>query len=84
MIRKADKGAAIIVENLTDYISKGKEHLDNEKTYKKLDKDPTQALVKSINLTIESLANQGVIDAETRAFLLREPEEVRPRINVFS
>ena len=44
---------------------------------------PTQALVKSIISTIECLANQGVIDAETTTFLLREPEEVRPQLMYF-
>ena len=83
IIRKADKGAAIIVENVNDYITKGLEHLNDENTYKRLDKDPTQALVKSINSTVESLANQGVIDAETTTFLLKNPEEVRPQLMYF-
>ena len=33
VIRRAHKGAAIIVEDVNDYITKGQEHLDDENTY---------------------------------------------------
>ena len=42
MIKKADKGSAIVVMNTSDYIIEAERQLSNSKAYKRLTEDPTE------------------------------------------
>ena len=44
VIKKADKGSAVVVMNTTDYLRKGYRQLNDEIFYTKLDHDPTHRI----------------------------------------
>jgi hypothetical protein len=48
MIKKADKGSAIVVMNTSDYITETERQLSNSKAYKRLTEDPTEQYCKEI------------------------------------
>lgn len=76
VIKKADKGACIVIENRSDYIEKGLSHLADRRTYKPLEYDPTTHLSEQILAYITNLKSLGYIDEITATFL--EPtNEVR-------
>ena len=42
ILKKADKGSAVVVMNTTDYLREGYRQLSDPKFYQKLKEDPTQ------------------------------------------
>ena len=76
VIKKADKGACIVVEDRDSYVSNGLAHLHDPHTYQPLEGDPTQALAKRIDQYIIELHERGFVDSDTRNFLIA-PEDVR-------
>ena len=58
---KADKGGALVIMDVKDYVSEVNRQLDDEQFYKKLTNDPTQVYVECINTTIERFKEEGVI-----------------------
>ena len=61
IITKADKGGAVVIMDVKDYIDEAKRQLDNENCYKKLTNDPTKMHAKCINNTIDQFKNEGII-----------------------
>lgn len=55
VIKSADKGSCIIVQDSTTYIKEGFEHLSDPNTYTRLLGDPTPFLVESINSLIDNI-----------------------------
>ena len=53
IIIKADKGGAVTILNLEDYITDAYKQLNNTQCYKKLTHDPTYQRAKTINDTID-------------------------------
>jgi len=78
VIRNADKGSGIVVEDRVNYIRDGLAHLSNESTYQRVDTDPTKKLGEAINEFTKALHNKGVIDSIERDYLLF-PESRSPR-----
>lgn len=84
VIKKADKGSAIVVENTTDYIKDGLNHLSDTVIYKQIDNDPTRTLVDAINIFVRTLHKKGYIDVHTKDFLsFNEPGKVRTQMLYF-
>ena len=48
VIKKADKGSWIVVQDSSTYVAEGKSHLGDSSTYKPLDADPTASIAKAI------------------------------------
>lgn len=69
VIKNADKGNGIVIENTTDYKLNGLRHLQNKNIYQELEADPTQVIAQEINNSIESLHEAGYIDDTTKEFL---------------
>ena len=82
VIKKADKGACIVIEKMSAYIENGLNHLADERTYRPLDCDPTEHLCEQIVAYITNLANLGYIDETTEKFL-RPVTEVRTQLYFF-
>ena len=76
VIKKADKGACIIVESVESYVNNGLTHLQDTNIYQPLDGDPTPALSRRINQYVDELHDRGFVDKDTRNFLIA-PEDVR-------
>ena len=55
MIKKADKGSNVVIQNVDDYIKEGLKQLGDEKFYEKLDYDPTEEFRNKINKELECM-----------------------------
>ena len=60
IITKADKGGAVVVMDVKDYINES--HQPNRDHYKILNKDPTTTNAKLINETIQRLKNEKLLN----------------------
>ena len=69
VIKKADKGSCIVVQDRSTYVSDGKAHLADTSTYKPLDSDPTPSIAKAIGEVVDSMKEAGYIDTHTHAYL---------------
>ena len=61
VIKKADKGSAVVVMNTTDYLREGYRQLNDTNFYTKLDHDPTQRIGQKIADTLTKMHNKGLI-----------------------
>ena len=77
IIKKADKGSLVIVEDRESYTKQGLEHVQNPNVYTPLEGDPTPSIVNEINDTLRTLYDMGLFDRETYNFLVRDPKKVR-------
>ena len=62
VINKADKGSTIVVQAKADYIRDGLEHLNDPRTYKKLEGDPTKSICCGINQLLYKFYNEGTLN----------------------
>ena len=53
IISKADKGGAVVIVDVTDYIKEAERQLNNTENYRKLQEDPSATNMKLVNDTIE-------------------------------
>ena len=58
VITKADKGGAVNIVDVRDYIKEAERQLNNTENYRKLQEDPTATNIKLVNDTIERFKNQ--------------------------
>ena len=61
VIKKADKGSAVVVMNRKDYIREGYRQLSDEKFYKKLDSDPTPEVTTKITEIVQDMLDEKLI-----------------------
>ena len=71
IITKADKGGAIVIVGVKDYIKETEWQLNNTKNYRKLQEDPTTTNMKLVNDTIERIKNQKLINQKVAESLKR-------------
>ena len=83
VIKRADKGSCIVVENTFDYKKEGNKHLDDIQIYKPLREDPTKAIVTTINEAIEHFYKNGPLDFYTREYLKQDPTQTRTQLLYF-
>jgi hypothetical protein len=53
VIKPADKGSAVVVMDIVDYIEEANRQLTDERIYKKLDSDPTEELGTKITQELD-------------------------------
>ena len=61
IIKKADKGSAVVVMNTTDYLREGYRQLSDTKYYTKLIDDPTDTIAKNVTKTLAQMKHKGLI-----------------------
>ena len=83
VIKRADKGSCIVIEDTTNYITEGLTHLTQPEIYKPLTEDPTPAIVNSIATAIQHFYQHGPLDYYTYKHLLPDPENTRTQILYF-
>jgi hypothetical protein len=66
VIKPADKGGCIVIQNKEDYIREGMRQLNNKDHYRKLATDPTIQFNNDINKIISEANRNNVIDARTK------------------
>ena len=62
IIKKADKGAAVVIVDVKGYIKEVERQLNNTENYRKLREDPTTTNIKLVNDTIERFKKQKLIN----------------------
>lgn len=79
VVKKADKGSKIVVEDKDNYVSDGLAHLADREIYEKVDEgDPTPQLALAINAYIKVVHNKGYISDGMKEYLtFTEPENTR-------
>ena len=75
IIKTADKGSCIVVENTFDYKKEGIRHLDDIQIYKPLRDNPTKAIVTTLNKAIEHFYKNGPLDFYK--YLKQDPTKTR-------
>ncbi len=65
IVLPADKGRTTVVMDREEYINKANELLQDNSTYKKLDKNPTKTTTSHINKKLKSLKDQRKLDNKT-------------------
>ena len=73
VVKQADKGSGIVVEDTNRYIEDGLDHLADQTIYEKIDQDPTEPLAREINNFVKYMYNRGIIDSTTRDYLTFQP-----------
>ena len=74
IIKQADKGGSIVIQNTTDYIHEAQRQLSDTNTYQKLTKDPTVEHNELINQRIDQLTqNLEIIMKMTKALKNEKP-----------
>ena len=61
IIKKADKGSAVVVMNTTDYLREGYRQLSDIKYYTKLPNDPTDTIADNVTKTLTQMRHKGLI-----------------------
>ena len=79
IIKPADKGGAIVIQDKCNYIAECQCQLSNETHYKKLPYDPTQELNNKILRTLSTAVHLEDITEEESIYLFRD----NPRISNF-
>lgn len=69
VIKSADKGSGIVVEDREGYVRDGLAHLSDTRIYERVDSDPTGALAQAINVYVNTMHNRGIIDKITKDYL---------------
>ncbi|RLU24139.1 hypothetical protein DMN91_004349 [Ooceraea biroi] len=68
-VTKADKGNVTVVMDRCSYFTRMNELLDDQTTYKKLVKDPTNRLMSKVNDLVKIWLSSGLIDESTHKWL---------------
>lgn len=64
VIKKADKGSCLVVENTSDYITDGEAHLADDRIYQEIPGDYTESITNSINALVRSAFAKGAMHAD--------------------
>jgi hypothetical protein len=64
-ISTADKGGAVVVQDVSDYLQEISRQLDNQLHYKKIPSDPTPGIARISNKLVDELHLKGYIDENT-------------------
>ena len=75
VIKSADKGSGIVVEDTDKYVTDGLAYLSDQKIYREIDQDPTPQLAKAINRYMTSMHKRGTIDQTTKDYLTFKEDE---------
>ena len=70
VIKKADKGSAVVIQNRDDYIDEGKSQLSNGKFYQKMNSDLTISHNEMVKKQLFDMTTRGEITKTVRDYLL--------------
>ena len=76
VIKEADKGSSIVVQDRELYVQECTRQLDNRAHYKKLSKDPTSTFSKAVVKALDKAYQVGLIDSEMNLAL--RPKNPKP------
>ena len=73
IIKKADKGSTVVIQDRQKYIDTGLEHLSDKNTYSELEEDQTKQVAEEVTQTVRAMYQEGHIDKPTAEYLLPPP-----------
>ena len=76
IIKKADKGSTVVIQDRQEYIETGLQHLSDRDTYNELQEDQTKQVAEEVTQAVRSMYQEGHIDKPTAEYLL-PPRMVR-------
>ena len=76
ILKKADKGSAVVCMNTSDYVHEILRQLSNKESYTKLNNDPTEAYSLEIREVLFQLLNEELIDDNMMDYL--DVDKARP------
>ena len=65
VITKADKGGAVVLQNVTNYIKEAKRQLNDVNFYKKVSTNPTDEHAALVSNALDNLKNWGLLEEKT-------------------
>ena len=78
IITKADKGGAVVILNVEDYLKEANRQLDNTEFYKKIVHDLTETHAEIINKTIKDFAKEKLLPEHVaKALRVENPKTAR-------
>jgi hypothetical protein len=69
IIKKADKGSAVVLMNTTDYLREGLRQLQDRKFYKLMDHDPTELYASEIDQVLLEMRGNNLITTKNYEYL---------------
>ena len=72
IIAKTDKGGAVVILDIKDYIVEANRKLNDNNNYEQTDFDPTESYTKNIKSDISNLKNENLLTLKTANSLLEE------------
>ena len=69
VIKKAEKGGAVVIQNRRDYIAEGLRQLNDGKFYQKLDYDRTETHAMNVSKQLVAMTDRGDITKTVRDYL---------------
>ena len=78
-ISKADKGGAVVVQDVSSYIEEAYRQLSNRQNYEILKTDPTVQIAKKSNAIVDDHYQSGYITEHTKKGATLSPNLVRPQ-----
>ena len=72
IITRADKGGAVVILGIKDYIDEANRQLNDTNNYEQLDFDPTELHTEKIKSEISNLKNDNLLNLNTANSLLEE------------
>ena len=76
-IRQADKGSCLVVQDTSDYIKEGLEHLEDTRIYKKVDHNRTEEVTHKANWICRHYSSTKVLSATKSSHLSTKISDVR-------
>eukprot|EP00745_Piridium_sociabile_P013804 TRINITY_DN2026_c0_g1_i5.p1 TRINITY_DN2026_c0_g1~~TRINITY_DN2026_c0_g1_i5.p1 ORF type:complete len:690 (-),score=105.99 TRINITY_DN2026_c0_g1_i5:520-2589(-) len=77
-ISTADKGGAMVVQDVSSYVDEANRQLTNPLHYVTVEEDPTRKIAKQANDIVEHLKRDNLIDKNTYNWALLDTDTVRP------
>ena len=78
VITNVDKGGAVVIQDVAEYINEANRQLSNQEFYKKCDRDLTHLHAKKINDTITEFERSNILTTKT-ANMLRNKSPKTPK-----
>ena len=69
IIKKADKGSAVVVMNTKDYLREGYRQIVDQNFYTRIDKDPTEEVSERITQKLIQMRSKGLISEKNFDYL---------------
>jgi hypothetical protein len=70
IVKKADKGSAVVIMTTSDYLREGYRQLNDHNFYHKLDHDPTKSIAIKINKIIQEMVDRDLITPKMASYLI--------------